>query len=316
VLGPDAADQIAKAYGLGRPADLTGPVSRGEQGQVWRLVTSADQWAVEETFHGLSESKAGWIADFQTTAQAAGVGAPDVLPTATGANLATVDGTSLRLYGWVDLCGPDVNLEPAAVGQLLAVLHRTAVPARGQPHYWYTEPVGTGWDELVAKSAEQRAPFTDRLAGLRDELAALEALLSPMAPLQTCHLDLWSDNLRATADGGLCVIDWDNCGPADPSRELALVLFEFGRGNHRRLCAIYESYLDGAGPGRISGKSDFSMLIAQLGHIGEMHLRRWLELAPGTPERAREEVGIEEFVGDPLMRSTIEDILDAVAWLS
>jgi hypothetical protein len=52
--------------------------------------------------------------------------------------------------------------------------------------------------------------------------------------------------------------------------------------------------------------------IAQLGHIGEMHLRRWLELPPGTPEQVREEPGIEEFLGDSL-RSTIEDILDAVA---
>ena len=58
------------------------------------------------------------------------------------------------------------------------------------------------------------------------------------------------------------------------------------------------------------------MLIAQLGHIGEMHLRRWLELPPDTPERVREEAGIEEFLGDPLLRSTIEDILDVVAGLS
>jgi Ser/Thr protein kinase RdoA (MazF antagonist) len=316
VLGPDAADQIANAYGLDHPADLTGPVARGEQGQVWRLVTSAGQWAVKETFHGLSESEAGWIADFQTTAQAAGVGAPDVLRTATGAHLATVDGTSLRLYGWVDLCGPDVNLEPAAVGQLLAVLHRTAVPARGQPHSWYTEPVGTGWDDLVAQSTEQRAPFADTLAALRDELGALEAILRPMAPLQTCHLDLWADNLRATAAGGLCLIDWDNCGPADPSREVALILFEFGRGDHRRARAIYRSYLDNGGPGRINGEADFSMLIAQLGHIGQLHLQRWLALPSDAAERVREEAAIEEFLGDPLRRSTIQDILDAEARLS
>jgi phosphotransferase family enzyme len=224
-----------------------------------------------------------------------------------------MDGTALRLYSWVDICGPDVGLDPVAVGALLAVLHRTIVPAWGQPHPWYTEPVGAGWDELVAQAKEQQAPFADTLAALREELGALEAMLRPMAPLQTCHLDLWADNLRATAGGGLCPIDWDNCGPADPSREVALVLFEFGRGDHRRLRAIYESYLDSAGPGRISGEVDFLMLIAQLGHIGEMHLRRWLALPPDTPERVREEAGIEEFLGDPLRRSTIEDILDAVA---
>ena len=55
------------------------------------------------------------------------------------------------------------------------------------------------------------------------------------------------------------------------------------------------------------------MLIAQLGHIGEMHLRRWLTLPTGAPQRVLEEAGIQEFLGDPLRRATIEEILDAVA---
>ena len=312
MLGPNAPDRIAEAYELGDVVEITGPV-RGEQGQVWRLVTSTGQWAVKETFHELSEGEAGRSAGFQAAAQAAGVGAPAVLTTAAGAHLATVDSTPVRLYEWVDICGPDVNIDPVAVGHLVAVLHRTVVPAWGQPHPWYTEPVGAGWDELVAQSNEQRAPFADSLAALRDELGALEAMLRPMAPRQTCHLDLWADNLRATAEGGLCLIDWDNCGPADPSREVALILFEFGRGDHRRLRAIYDSYLDNGGPGRLNGEADFSMLIAQLGHIGEMHLRRWLAAPPAASLRVREEAGIEEFLGDPLRRSTIEDILDAIA---
>jgi aminoglycoside phosphotransferase (APT) family kinase protein len=261
----------------------------------------------------LSEVEVARIAAFQTTAQSAGVGAPAVLTTATGAQVATVDGTALRLYSWVDLCGPDAKIDPAAVGRLVAVLHRTMVPAWGRPHPWYTEPVGAGWDDLVALSNEQQAPFADRLAALRDELGALEAMLRPMAPLQTGHLDLFADNLRRTLEGGLCVIDWDNCGPADPSRELALVLFEFGRGDPLRLHAIYKSYLDSGGPGRIRGNADFSMLIAQLGHICEMHLRHWLSLPPGATERVPEGAGIEEFLGDALRRSTIEETLDALA---
>ena len=312
MLGPDAADQIAEAYGLGDAARMTGPL-RGEQGQVWRLVTSTGDWAVKETFHELSESEAGRIAGFQTAAQAAGVGAPAVLTTANGSHLMTVDGTPVRLYGWVDLCAPYVNIDPVAVGHLVAMLHRTVVPVWGQPHPWYTEPVGAGWDEIVAQAIDQQAPFADTLAALRDELGALEAILRPMAPLHTCHLDLWADNLRATPGGGLCLIDWDNCGPADPSREVALILFEFGRGDHRRSRAIYQSDLDNGCPGRITREDDFSMLIAQIGHIGEMHLRRWLRLPLGAPERVREEAGIEEFLGDAVRRSTIQDILDAVA---
>ena len=63
---------------------------------------------------------------------------------------------------------------------------------------------------------------------MRDELVAPEVLLVPARELRTCHRDLWSDNLRATAQGGLSVIDWDNCGLSDPGQELAGVLFEFG----------------------------------------------------------------------------------------
>ena len=90
MLGPEAADQIAEAYKLGDVVEMTGP-TRGEQGQVWRLVTSTGQWAVKETFHELSESEASRIAGFQAAAQAAGVGAPAVLATGTGAHLATVE---------------------------------------------------------------------------------------------------------------------------------------------------------------------------------------------------------------------------------
>ena len=45
----------------------------------------------------------------------------------------------------------------------------------------------------------------------------MEELLTPMVGRQWCHLDLWADNLRGTPDGGVCVIDFDNAGPAEPT---------------------------------------------------------------------------------------------------
>lgn len=42
--------------------------------------------------------------------------------------------------------------------------------------------------------------------------------------VQTCHRDLWADNILPAAQGGVCVIDWENSGPADASQELACVL--------------------------------------------------------------------------------------------
>jgi thiamine kinase-like enzyme len=56
-------------------------------------------------------------------------------------------------------------------------------------------------------------------------------------------------NLLPTAPGGVCVIDWEDCGPADPNDELASMLVEFGGGEPARLRAIDDSYLDSGGPG-------------------------------------------------------------------
>ena len=135
------------------------------------------------------------------------------------------------------------------------------------------------------------APFAERLSEMRDELVALEGLMEEPRDLQTCHRDLWADNVLRTAAGGLCVIDWENCGLADPSQELALVLFEFGLGDPRRARALYRAYLEAGGPGRIDRRGNFSMLIAQLGHIGEDACARWLDPGESEAERERQEAG-------------------------
>jgi thiamine kinase-like enzyme len=78
---------------------------------------------------------------------------------------------------------------------------------------WYHEPIGAErWDHLVGQLAEAGAPFARQLAGLRDELVALESWIEPPEMLQTCHRDLWADNVLPTADGAVCVIDWENSG--------------------------------------------------------------------------------------------------------
>ena len=130
---------------------------------------------------------------------------------------------------------------------------------------------------------------------MRDELVALEGLMEEPGELQTCHRDLWADNVLRTTAGGLCVIDWENCGLADPSQELALVLFEFGLGDPRRARALYRAYLEAGGPGRIDRRGNFSMLIAQLGHIGEDACTRWLDPGP-RGRRERHEARAEQFI--------------------
>ena len=177
---------------------------------------------------------------------------------------------------------------------------------------WYTEPVGRDrWDVLAHRLLAASAPFADRLAAMRDELVALETLIDRPRHLQTCHRDLWADNVLRTTAGPLCVIDWENCGLADPDQELALVVFEFGMGDADRFRTIHQTYRAHGGPGRIDRLGSFSMLIAQLGHIGEDACASWLD-ASGSGERARQEARADEFLSLPLTRDAITEILDAV----
>ncbi|GIM95435.1 phosphotransferase enzyme family protein [Paractinoplanes toevensis] len=298
----DAAE-LAERFGLGRAVRLSdGAVARGKQGEVWRLDTVDGRWAVKVPFH--PPGPAG--AELQEAACAAGVPAPRIRRTLDGQIFALVGSHRVRVYEWVDLGRPDPMVDPALVGAIVAAVHRVRLPADGPVEPWHTAPVGAlAWDELIVRLRAAGAPFAGRLADLRDELVALEAWLEPPADLQACHRDLWADNLLPTPGGGLCVIDWENSGPADPSQELACVLFEFGRSDPGRARALTSAYAEAGGPGAVTRAGHFSMLIAQLGHINQLAAERWLE----ADDRAGDAEWIAETLDDPHTRERLAALL-------
>ena len=168
------------------------------------------------------------------------------------------------------------------------------------------------WDDLVRQLLAHGAPFADRLAELGDELVELESWLEPPALVRTCHCDLWCDNVLPTASGGVCVIDWENSGPADPSQELACVLFEYARADAGRARALVDAYRQAGGPAGVSRPGHFSMLIAQLGHITEIAATDWLQPNPRSPDRAGSAAWIGEVLDDPHTRARLLGLLDAV----
>jgi hypothetical protein len=54
------------------------------------------------------------------------------------------------------------------------------------------------------------------------------------------------------------------------------------------------------------------MLIATLGHINERACARWLDHAPGDPERDWMAALFGESLADPFTLQTIEELLDSV----
>jgi len=200
------------------------------------------------------------------------------------------------------------------VGAVVAAVHRVSVTGGGAVDPWYYEPVGAGrWEQLLGQLVEAGAPFAGRMADLLDELVALEGWIEPLRTRQTCHRDLWADNLLPSAGGGVCVIDWDNSGPADPSQELGCVLFEFGRRDPGRARALIEAYRQAGGKALVQRRGHFSMLIAQLGHITELAARDWLTPNPRSPERADSEAWIAETLDEPHNRDLLDSLLAAVS---
>jgi aminoglycoside phosphotransferase (APT) family kinase protein len=314
MLDGAAAQQIARLFDLGtNPILSRSPVAKGKQGVVWRLDTDAGSWAVKEPFRRTEEAEVRQAADFQRSAKRSGVPTPGVVPAPGGRVLADIGPTQVRVYEWVDLLGPDITLDPVGVGAAVAAVHRVFSMDGDPLDPWYCEPVGAArWDDLIAALRAARAPFAQRLADVRDELVALDEWIEAPGSLQVCHRDLWADNLLPTPTGDICIIDWENCGLADPSQELGCVLFEFAAGDPGRSRALYESYLASGGPGRVERPGHFSMLIAQLGHIGEIACRDWLEPNVRSPDRSDSAAWFSEFVDRPHHRAVLQEILDAI----
>ena len=309
------ADRIALTFGLGADARLSSePVARGKLGAVWRLETDGGRFAVKVPFGPVVADEVRAATEFHEAAYAAGVPTPRVHRTTEGEVFADAGGVPVRLYDWVDVLDPDITLDPGMVGATVAAIHQVPDPQveHGPVAAWYVEPVGAErWDALVGRLHSAGAPFAGAITVLRDELVALDEWVAPPRSTRTCHRDLWADNLRRTADGGVCVLDWENSGPADPAYELGCMLFEFGRGDPGRARALADAYAEAGGPARLSGRGDFSMLIAQLGHITEHAAESWL-VAEDASARTDAAAWVEELTDDPHTRRVLADLLAAV----
>jgi len=108
------------------------------------------------------------------------------------------------------------------------------------------------------------------------------------------------------------VLDWENSGPGLPAQELGLVLFDVGLGEPDRMTRLYAAYVDAGGPGRLCAASDLSVVVAQLGHIGEIGCRSWLA-STTEEERRHNERWVREFVDEPLTLREVEQIVAAVS---
>ncbi|MBB6626667.1 phosphotransferase [Nocardioides sp. KIGAM211] len=311
MLDPTHAAAVAEAFGLRGAALLEGPVAAGRQGRIWRLTAGGERLAVKDTALALDADRVEREAAYQDRVRAAGVPVPAVVRTVEGRVLADVGGP-VRAYAWVDLLPPERRLDPAEVGELVARIHRVVVPTDEAVEGWYAAPIGaSAWGSLLARLRAAGAPFAERLAEVLPGVLAVEASYAVASDRQVCHRDLWADNVLRAADGGLVVLDWENCGPGSPSQELAVPLLEFGLGDPGRMRALSSAYAAAGGPGRLRGPGDLTMLLAQSAHIAQNGCERWLA-ATTDEDRADNAAWVGEFLDEPSSPALVASILDAV----
>ena len=316
---------MLEVFDLGDGTLSPEPVAYGRVGEIWRLDATSGSWAVKTERNEVSEEGLAPSVRFHEGAVAAGIRAPSIRRTRDGRVVAEVADRQIRVLEWVDMAAADPGIDPVAIGRLLAELHRlpearwSAADPADAVDPWFQAPIGgRAWDDLLAELGRAGAPFAAALAAHRDEMLALEGLLAAPRVLRWCHRDLFSDNVRATSDGGVVVFDFDNSGPCDPAWEVAFVLVEYatteGTGDAGvdvvRARALYDAYRDRGGPARLRDAADFTMIVAVLGHITEIASRRWLA-ATDPSEREDLAAWAAELTDRPLTRHVIDQLLEA-----
>ena len=108
------------------------------------------------------------------------------------------------------------------------------------------------------------------------------------------------------------MIDWENSGLADPTKELGLVLFEYSCDEAGRARDLYGAYRDAGGPGCIERPGNFSMVIAQRAHIGEISCSQWSDPAR-LAEQDRNTGRVDEFVTQMFTRRMIDELVAVVS---
>jgi aminoglycoside phosphotransferase (APT) family kinase protein len=310
----DHATTIAQAYGLETPAREMIMVAGGEQGRIWRLDTDLGAFAIKELI--IRQLPADAIADvaYQEAMLATGaVPMPRPLRTVTGEVLVDVAGHQVRAYEWVDLLATDTGLDPVVIGATLAAIHKVHYAPARPLIGWYTEPLGAPrWTQLLEEAKAADAPFAEALDAEIIELLRLEALMEAPANLQSCHRDLWADNILPTPAGGVCVIDWENCGLADPAQELPMAMIDFAFGDQRRLAELYLCYVEAGGPGRVTDYGSFTMVIAQFSHFWELAITTYLSTS-AAEVKAHSLDRIAELLNPQLRVEHLEEMLDTIA---
>lgn len=312
----DLVDYVRAMFALDptAPATLT-PGGRGALGQISRLQIGPSRYAVKELFNEQAPPTALISAEvkFTALAAAAGVRVAASYPATDGRYVVPMpDSTGwLRLYDWLDAAPLDLDAAPldldadglpARLGTLLGRLHGCAPACDREadgtaPDDWFdVPPAADAWPELVDAAFAGHVAWASELAARLPLIEAITTLAVPAdtAAMITCHRDLHPENVLmidagAAGAGQLAVIDWDELGPAHPSRELVRVLldwfFDHDTLDDDAVRAMLTAYRTAGAPGRIADDT-FGFVIAS--RLNFLHRQIGIALDSAAEARHRD----------------------------
>ena len=313
---PDRWPELAQRFGLGQITAEPAFVARGAMGQVWRLETAGGRWAVKWLFEWAPADPLPADVAVQLGAAEAGIPLPLPVVAPDGTAVALVGGELARVYHWADLAEPlTPPVAPAVAaeaGRLLGLLHRMALASAEPDDPWYSEiPAAGSWAELSGRATSAGAAWAPALLAARGLITELSARVEPpgTGPRIICHRDFNPDNVLPAAGSPLMVLDWENCGPLEPLRELGYAVFcwSCGAGSFSQAAAraLVAGYAAATGGEPDLGAGFFSTAIAA--HLNVLHVMAGQALA----DPARRSIA-EEFIAS-LLGHDLADLLQLIS---
>ncbi|KRE41914.1 phosphotransferase enzyme family protein [Knoellia sp. Soil729] len=307
------AEWVRSEFGLGTGTITSRVGGRGADGDVWHLSVAGRDFAVKRPFRALDAAAVRREAALLHQLAMQGVEVPTHVATSDGHLVrdvpAELGGGSARVSHWV--AGTPVTDRTSEVagelGTLVAQLHRAGPTTVEPPRDWHsTMPSAQAWAELVQRSHGQawHGALAARLGDLTAYAEVVRRAGRPAGPFVLGHCDLHPDNVVLGPDGSLRALDWEDCGPLQPSRELAKTLVQWhvlgDDVDEGAVAVTTRAYRAAAGPGVVAGVEDFAMVLCAETNFLASQIRLALDTSalPARREQARGEV--REAVADYL----------------
>jgi phosphotransferase family enzyme len=242
------------------------PIARGAMGAIWRLSSDAGDFAVKQPFWGfLPESAVASEVAFRAACADVRVPSPAPIAAMNGEYVVHHEGSSFRLYEWVDGEVPDRGdaVVTAWLAAQMGAIHALewSGPAGDEPDAFYHR-VDVDWPALAAAADRAAVGWASDLGEMVPRLQHLSELVNgvPIGTMVWSHRDLKNTNvLRGATDSWL--VDWDNAGPMAPWRELGALLMNHlaSEASLRRITGAYRS---AGGTAVIDGPTGFATGLA------------------------------------------------------